>query len=205
MDPTWLDWVKRLHAIAQTGLHYGASEYDKLRYADLRELAAEMAAVGTGAPIATLRELFSVGDGYATPRLDVRAAVIQGGRVLLVKERSDGAWALPGGWADVGDSPSVTAVREVREESGYEVRALKLAALQDRNLHGHPPMLFHSWKAFFLCELLGGSPQPSLETEAAEFFAPEALPPLSTSRSTAVQIAHMFEHHRNPGLPTSFD
>jgi ADP-ribose pyrophosphatase YjhB (NUDIX family) len=205
MDPAWLDWVKRLHAIAQTGLHFGGSEYDKLRYADIREIAVEMAAMGSGAPLEPLRELFSVGDGYATPRVDVRAAVFQQGRILLVKERSDGAWALPGGWADVGDSPSVTAAREVREESGYEVRPVKLAALWDRNRHGHPPMIFHAWKAFFMCDLVGGSPQPSLETEGSEFFAPEALPPLSQGRTTVAQIEHMFEHHRNPGLPTSFD
>jgi len=205
MDPAWLDWVKRLHAIAQTGLHYGGSEYDKLRYADLREIATEMAAIGSGAPIETIRELFSVGDGYATPRMDVRSAVIENGRILLVKERSDGAWAIPGGWADVGDSPTVTAVREVREESGYDVRVTKLAALYDRERHGHPPMLFHAWRAFFLCERIGGFAQTSLETDGAEFFAPDALPPLSPGRTTVAQIEHMFEHHRNPGLPTSFD
>jgi ADP-ribose pyrophosphatase YjhB (NUDIX family) len=205
MDPAWLDWVKRLHAIAQTGLHYGGSEFDKMRYADLREIATEMAAVGSGAPIETIRQLFAAGDGYATPRMDVRSAVIENGRILLVKERSDGAWAIPGGWADVGDSPSVTAVREVREESGYEVRPRKLAALYDRERHGHPPTLFHAWRAFFLCELIGGTAQTSLETDGAEFFAPDALPPLSAGRTTVAQIEHMFEHHRNPGLPTSFD
>ena len=93
----------------------------------------EMAAVGTGAPIETIRGLFSAGDGYATPRIDVRAAVIENGRILLVKERADGAWCMPGGWADVGEGPSVAAVREAREESGYEVRAVKLVALLDRN------------------------------------------------------------------------
>jgi ADP-ribose pyrophosphatase YjhB (NUDIX family) len=205
MDPAWLEWVKRLHAIAQTGLHYGGTEYDRLRYADLREIATEMASAGTGAPIETIRELFAAGDGYATPRIDVRAAVIENGRILLVKERSDGAWAIPGGWADVGDNPSLAAEREAREESGYEVRAVKLAALQDRDRHGHPPLIFHAWRAFFLCERIGGSARSSLETDGAEFFAPDALPPLSAGRTTVAQIEHMFEHHRNPGLPTSFD
>jgi ADP-ribose pyrophosphatase YjhB (NUDIX family) len=205
MDPAWLDWVKRLHAIAQTGLHFGGTEYDKLRYADVREIAAEMAAVGSGAPIETIRGLFSAGDGYATPRIDVRAAVIQDGRILLVKERADGAWCMPGGWADVGESPSEAAVREAREESGYEVRAVKLAAILDRNKHPHPPLIFHAWKAFFLCDLVGGSPRTSIETDGAGFFSPDALPPLSPGRSTVAQIGLMFEHHRNPGRPTTFD
>jgi len=204
-DPTWLDWVRRLQAIARTGDHYAASEYDRLRYAEVLEIAAQMAAAGSGAPIEVIKDLFSSADGYATPLIDVRGAVIKDGRILLVKERSDGRWALPGGWADVGESPSVGIEREVREESGYEVRAVKLAALFDRNRHGHPPALFHAWRAFFLCELLGGSAKPSLETEAAEFFRPDELPPLSTGRTTESQILHMFEHHQDPGRPTSFD
>lgn len=205
MDPAWLDWVKRLQAIAQTGLHFGGTEYDKLRYAAVREIATEMAAAGSEAPIEVIRKLFAAGDGYATPRIDVRAAVIDDGRILLVREREDQSWSLPGGWADVGESPSVAAVREAREESGYDVRALKLAALQDRNLHGHPPLMFHAWRAFFLCERLGGQAQSSIETDGAEFFAPNALPRLSPGRTTVAQIELMFEHHRNPGLPTSFD
>jgi ADP-ribose pyrophosphatase YjhB (NUDIX family) len=205
MDPAWLDWVKRLHAIAQTGLHYGASEYDRLRYEAVREIAVEMASAGTEAPLEVLRKLFSAGDGYATPRVDVRAAVIDDGRILLVREREEQSWSLPGGWADVGESPSVAAVREAREESGYEVRAIKLVALQDRNLHGHPPLIFHAWRAFFLCERVGGEARTSIETDAAEFFAREALPHLSPGRTTVAQIDLMFEHARNPGLPTAFD
>jgi ADP-ribose pyrophosphatase YjhB (NUDIX family) len=205
MDPAWLDWVKRLQAIAQTGLHFGASEYDKLRYEAVREIASEMAAAGADVPIEVIRKLFAAGDGYATPRIDVRAAVIDDGRILLVREREEQAWSLPGGWADVGESPSVAADREAREESGYHVRAVKLAALQDRNLHGHPPLMFHAWRVFFLCERLGGQAQSSIETDGAEFFAPQALPHLSPGRTTVAQIELMFEHHRNPGLPTSFD
>jgi ADP-ribose pyrophosphatase YjhB (NUDIX family) len=124
---------------------------------------------------------------------------------LLVKERSDGRWTLPGGWADVGEGPRSSAEREVREESGFEVRAVKLAAVYDRKRHVDRPFMFDIWKLFFVCELLGGSASSSLETEAVEFFALDDLPPLSTGRSTAAQIAHMFEHYRTPGLPTTFD
>ena len=124
----------------------------------------------------------------------------------MVREVQDnGRWTLPGGWADVGDSPSTAVEREVREESGYEVRARKLVAVYDRNRHGHTPLAHHVWKLFFLCELVGGVAQGSIETEAAEFFAEADLPPLSIGRVTAAQIVHMFEYYRDPGRPTSFD
>jgi ADP-ribose pyrophosphatase YjhB (NUDIX family) len=205
MDPPWLEWAKQLQAIAQTGLTFANNDFDRQRYGAVRAIAAAMVASGTGAEARLLDDFFAREQGYATPKVDVRAAVFREGRILLVKERSDGRWTLPGGWADVGDSPSIAVEREVREESGYEVRAVRLAAVYDRNRHGHTPLLFHIWKLFFVCELTGGSARPSIETEAAEFFAENDLPPLSVGRITATQIAHMFEHHRDPARPTSFD
>jgi ADP-ribose pyrophosphatase YjhB (NUDIX family) len=205
MDAPWLEWLRRLQATAQTGLAFTRDAYDRERYTALLDLAAQMMGALTGTPPARLAELYGAEAGYATPKVDVRAAVFREQRILLVKERSDGRWTLPGGWADVGDSPSATAEREVCEESGYEVRAVKLAAIYDRNRHGHTPMLFHLWKLFFVCELIGGAPRMTLETEGAEFFAPDALPPLSIGRVTQAQIAHMFEHHHRPELPASFD
>ena len=204
-DPRWLDWAKRLNAIAQTGLTYATGAYDRERYEAIRGIAAEMLAAGTGWDRGAVIELFKGDAGYATPKVDVRAAVFQDGRVLLVKEKEDGLWTLPGGWADVGDSPSVAAVRETKEESGYDVGVRKLAAVYDRNRHGHPPIPFHAYKLFFVCELIGGEASCSRETEGAEFFAEDALPPLSLTRVTPPQIAHLFEHWRHPELPTSFD
>jgi ADP-ribose pyrophosphatase YjhB (NUDIX family) len=202
MDSSLLEWAQRLQAIAQTGLAFANNEYDRERYVAVRAIAAAMAA--RAAP-AALEGLYAAEKGYATPKIDVRAAVFRDGRVLLVKERSDGRWTLPGGWADVGDSPAAAAEREVREESGFEARVVKVAAVFDRNRHGHTPMLFHLWKLFFVCELTGGSARASVETEAAEFFAEDDLPPLSTGRVTAAQIHRMFEHLRDPKLPTAFD
>ncbi len=205
MDPSWLERAKRLQAIAQTGLTYVRDPYDRERYEAVREIAAEMIAEGTGAEPRALASLLAAESGYATPKVDVRAAVFQDERILLVKERSDTLWAVPGGWADVGESPRAAVERETFEECGYEVRAVKLAALYDRNLHGHTPHLFHIWKLFFVCEITGGSPQPGVETEAVGFFALHDLPALSTGRVTARQIAQMLEHHRHPESPTSFD
>jgi ADP-ribose pyrophosphatase YjhB (NUDIX family) len=203
--PAWLRWARELQAISQTGLEYAGTAYDRDRYLAIRDIAAQMIAAGAGAQPATIATLFEREHGYATPKVDVRAAVFRDGCILMVKERTDGLWTLPGGWADVGDSPALAAVRETREESGFDVRAVKLAAVYDRNRHPHPPLIHHAWKLFFICELLGGEARPSEETEAVEFFAEGALPPLSVQRATAGQIAHMFEHLRNRKLPTSFD
>jgi len=147
----------------------------------------------------------NTGTLHATPKVDVRGAVFQAHRVLLVRERSDGLWTLPGGWADVGESPAEAVVREIREESGFETQVCKLVALYDRNKHAHPPMLFHVYKAFFLCDLVGGSASPSLETSEVAFFGWKDISHLSTARVTVRQIERLFAHHANRGLPTEFD
>jgi ADP-ribose pyrophosphatase YjhB (NUDIX family) len=205
-DPQWLAWSKRLQAIAQTGLTYARDHYDLERYEAVRRIAAEMMAAGSGLgncdPIV---DLFARHTGYATPKVDVRAAVFRDGKLLLVQEHEDGLWTLPGGWADVGDAPSVSVVREVKEESGYEVSARKLAAVYDRNLHGHPPIPFHTYKLFFLCDIIGGSAACSHETDAVALFAEDEIPPLSLTRVTPGQISHLFEHQRHPEWPTTFD
>jgi ADP-ribose pyrophosphatase YjhB (NUDIX family) len=206
-NPQWLEWAQRLQAVAQTGLTYAKDPFDIERYESIRELAAEIMARGTNArEIEPIVDLFKVHLGYATPKIEVRAATISDGKILLVKEKEDGCWTMPGGWADVGDPPSVAVINEVKQESGYDVAVKKLAALYDRNLHGHPPYPFHSYKAFFLCDLIGGSPiGPNNETLEVGFFAEKALPPLSLIRVTPKQISHLFDHARNPEWPTSFD
>jgi ADP-ribose pyrophosphatase YjhB (NUDIX family) len=204
-QPKWLDWARRLQAIAQSGLAYSPAQYDRDRYEAVREIAAEMMAYGSASPVAPIRDLFASQAGQATPKIDVRAAVFHEDRILLVEERADGAWSLPGGWADVEESPSDATVREVREESGYETRAVKLLAVYDRNRHGHPAISFHAYKIFFQCELIGGAPALSHETSGVDWFAEDALPPLSLTRVTKAQIHRFFEHYRNPQWPTDFD
>ena len=205
-EPDWLVWARELQAIAQTGLAFTESQYDIDRYRAIERLAAAMMAAGSDLPASRIAELFAGEAGYATPKVDVRGAVIRGDEILLIREASDGRWALPGGWADVNQSPSECVVREIFEESGYEARAVKLAAVWDRRRQGHqPPLPFHIYKLFFLCELVGGTARPSHETTAVAFFRPDALPELSTGRTLARQIHRMFEHRRDPALPTDFD
>ena len=200
-----VQWAQKLQALSQTGLTYAQDPYDRGRYEEIRQIAAEIMALPLNAAPADLVKLFQAEDGYATPKIDVRGVVIQEAKVLLVRERSDGGWTLPGGWSDVGDSPSEAIEREIREESGYEARAVKLLALYDRDKHDHPPIPYHAYKAFFRCEIVGGSPALSNETDGVDFFALDRLPPLSVDRVTAAQIAHFFDHDRNPDWPTDFD
>jgi ADP-ribose pyrophosphatase YjhB (NUDIX family) len=204
--PMWLEWARRLQAIAQTGLAYSASPFDTERYEEVREIAAEMMARGAGeADAGPIVELFRGDVGYATPKVDVRAAVFDGQRILMVREREDGCWTLPGGWADVGTAPSVNVIREVREESGYQAEVVKLAAVYDRNLHGHPAIPFHAYKMFFVCRLSGGAPAVSVETDGAAFFTEHEIPELSLTRVVPSQIQLMFEHWRHPQRETDFD
>jgi ADP-ribose pyrophosphatase YjhB (NUDIX family) len=206
MNPPWLDWARRLQAIAQTGLAFTKDDYDRERYREVQRVAAELLAAGAaGVPIETIADVFSSQSGYATPKVDVRAAVFRDEGILLVKEREDGGWTLPGGWADVGDPPSVAAVREVKEESGYDVVARKLAMVYDRDRHGHPPHPFHIYKLFFLCDLIGGETATSHEIAEVGFFGEDRLPPLSLTRITSAEIALLFEHRRHPEWPASFD
>ncbi|MFO1497016.1 MAG: NUDIX hydrolase [Verrucomicrobiota bacterium] len=205
-SPSWLRWCSRLAAIAQNGLTYAQNPYDIERYTSLREIAAEMLAEGSGTSISTVLDLLSRESGYATPKVDVRGVVFREDKLLLVQERADGLWTVPGGWADVGESPMENVVREVREEAGLEVRPVKLLAVFDRSKHPHdPPLPYHVYKLFIRCDLVGGDLQAKTETLAAAFFAQSELPPLSVDRITAGQVQRLFEHHANPALPTDLD
>ena len=206
MDPKWLDWARRLAAISQSGLTYSDNHYEIERYQAIGDIAAEMMASGSRLEKVRFAELFSREAGYATPKVDVRGAVFRDDKILLVKESVDGLWTLPGGFADVGDSPSEAVEREVLEESGFEVRAVKLCAVYDRNKHPHKPSFpFHLYKMFFLCEITGGEAKTSPETDAVEFFAEDQIPPLSQGRVLPQQIKRMFDYYRDPSLPTDFD
>lgn len=202
---TTLDMARRLLALSQSGLHFTHEEYDRERYREIAGIAVALLAVESNHSAASLRQKWFVEDGYATPKIDVRGAIFRADRVLLVREVTDGKWTLPGGWADVNDSPSHAVEKEIEQESGFTARAVKLAALYDRNRHGHPPYLFHAWKAFFICEITGGAPRLSNETDGVDFFPLDALPELSLGRSTAAQILRMYEHHRDRAMATEFD
>jgi ADP-ribose pyrophosphatase YjhB (NUDIX family) len=201
----WLAWAQRLQAISQTGLAYSKDSYDLERYGQLRAMAVEMASDHVDASQEEVAAVFAIGSGYPTPKVDVRAVVFQGEELLLVRERSVGLWSLPGGWADVGESPGEVAGREVLEETGYRVCPSKLLAVYDKAKHDHPPSLDYVYKMFVLCQLQGGAARTSLETDAVAFFGKDGLPELDNHRVTLAQVMQMFRHHSNTSLPTDFD
>ena len=207
-EPDWLTWTRELQAIAQTGLAFNRDPYDRERYERLRALASEIMAAHTGAPAERIEALFAGEHGYTTPKVDVRGATFDGcGRMLMVREVADGGrWTLPGGWADVNLSAAENVVKEVREESGYEVRVRKLAAVWDRTQQGHAGGVFSCCKVFFICDVAGGAAATGTETSEVRWFAEDELPDdLSLGRVLPPQLRRMFAHARDPGLPAEFD
>jgi len=203
--PRWLAWAREIQALAQTGLHYSTDAYNRQRYERLLEIAAEIASEAGKLDYHTVYRLFREPIGYATPRVDVRAAVFQDHRLLLVRERLDGGWTMPGGWADVGDVPSEAAEREAFEEAGFRVKARKVIGVYDANRLG-PLELFHAFKIVFLCDLLEGQPTPSHETSKVAFFAQDEIPTVfSGERTLPRHIADAFRAHQDPSVPTVFD
>ena len=200
-----LGWARELQAIAQSGLAWEPREYDRQRYEQVRRVAAEMAADGGDAT--RVEAVFAAQEGHATPKVDVRGVGFRDREILLVQERDGGVWSLPGGWADVGESPSGAVAREVLEESGYAARPVKLLGLYDRDRRGFPPHLWHIWKAFFLCALEGEERVGlGYETLDSGFFARDVLPePLRFGDATRAEIERCFEHLEHPVWPTAFD
>jgi ADP-ribose pyrophosphatase YjhB (NUDIX family) len=205
-ETRWVGWARKLQAVAQTGLHFAQSNYDRERYQSMLDLSVEIFAEYSGESGSIIKQLFQNQTGYATPKVDVRGVVFRANKLLLVKEIADGLWTLPGGWADVNDAPSEAVEREIREESGFNAKAERLLAVFDRSKHPHdPPFPFHVYKLFIGCRLEGGESKPTLETSAADFFAQNEIPPLSTSRVTPEQISFCFEMQNRPDTPARFD
>lgn len=205
MEPKWLDWAKQLQSIAQAGLTYSKDVYDLERFELIRNISVEMLSQQTDMDMTVIKDLFANETGYATPKVDIRAVVFRNNKILMVRENTDGDWALPGGWADIGLTPSEVAVKEVKEESGFDVKAIKLLGVLDKKCHSHPPSPYHVYKIFIQCEIIGGQPMEGIETSAVEFFTQNELPALSIARNTKTQIEMAFRNLKNPQESVYFD
>jgi ADP-ribose pyrophosphatase YjhB (NUDIX family) len=203
--PQWLLWAREIQALAQTGNAYAHDDYQRERYQRLQEIAAEMVASQSHLHEETILNAYNTQKGYATPKVDVRSAVFHDQKLLMVRERLDGGWTLPGGWADVGDLPSHAAEREVLEESGYIVRVNRVIGIYDANRSG-PLELFHAYKIVFYCDLLGGAPNPGLETIDVAFFGFGELPgQLSGERTLPRHLQDAFACLKDPTCRVVFD
>lgn len=203
--PPWLEWAREIQALCQTGLAFAQTGYEVQRYQRLYEIAAEIIQSHTGLSREELVKNFSAQPGYATAKIDVRGAVVRDGKILLVQERRDECWCMPGGWADVGDIPSEMVAREVWEESGFEVEPRKVIGVFDANRIGRRLELYHAFKIVFLCEITGGEPRASDETMDVGFFSFDKLPPLSTNRTNERHLAEVRAHLGDECRPAAFD
>lgn len=205
MEPKWLEWAKQLQSIAQAGLTYSKDIYDLERFEAIRKMSVEILQEHTGLEKSMIADLFANETGYATPKVDIRAVVFKDDKILMVRETHDGKWSLPGGWADIGFTPGEVAAKEVKEESGFDVKAVKLLAVTDYKRHAHPPSPYHVYKLFIQCEIIGGQATEGIETSGVQFFAEHELPPLSPSRITKGQIGIAFSFLKNPNQPVYFE
>jgi ADP-ribose pyrophosphatase YjhB (NUDIX family) len=202
----WLSIATELKTISQAGKEFAKTEYEKERHERIEWIAAQILARHTDLEADEIRMMLQQDCGYPTPKVDCRGVIFRDNKVLLVKEIADGGWTFPGGWCDIGLTASENVIREVWEESGYEVRVVKLLALFDRHRQGHtPPYPFDIYKMFFLCEITGGEAKTSNETSDVRFFGEDEIPSLSKGRTLEHEIKRFFEHLRNPDLPTDYD
>ncbi|MEJ2905799.1 NUDIX hydrolase N-terminal domain-containing protein [Pedobacter panaciterrae] len=199
MSSTILNYAKRLRSIAHLGLTYANNEYDTDRYRELEQISLEMMNMATGLPSDQLAGYFSAAKEYITPKVDIRAVIFDHkNEILLVKEKADGKWSLPGGWADIGQSPTEAAVKEALEETGFNVKPIKLLAVLDKRCHPHPPQLDYVYKIFIQCEITSGEYNQAFDILDMGFFKQDDLPELSEDRVLAGQIDLMFEYLNDP-------
>ncbi len=198
--------AREWQSISQIGLNYTQDPHDRIRFARLGEIRHEMMATLAGVSLEKVRDFFVPDRGYATPKVDLRGAVFRDSQTLLVWEKSTGKWTLPGGWADVKESPREGIEREIWKESGFTARIRKLAALVDRGRHDYQPQYPpHIYKLFFVGEVTGGAPTLNIEVDAIDFFSDQALPPLDTARVLPADIERAFQHFHKENLPTYLD
>ncbi len=204
-NPKWLSIAREIQQLSQTGAAFAVTDYEKDRYKRLTEITSEIISHHTDLEKEALNKVLMNQPGYATPKVDVRAAVIKDGKILLVQENTDNCWAMPGGWADVGDVPSEVAIRETKEESGFDVKPVKVIGVFDANRVEGKLEFFHAFKIVFLCELISGNASTSNETLDVKFFNLDNLPALSLNRTNERHINEIMLHLKNPDRATFFD
>lgn len=201
----WLKWAIEIQSLSQIGLAYTKDVYDRERYERLREISAEMLAKKTEVSIEKVKDLFCHETGYQTPKLDTRAAIFRNNKILLVHE-NNGTWSLPGGWCDVLESVKSNTEKEVREETGLNVKAVKIISIQDRNKHNKPVYAYGVCKIFVLCEVINGNFVENIETTEIRYFSLQDLPHnLAEEKTNKEQIEMCFKAYLNENWQTQFD
>lgn len=206
ITPELLEQAKQYKALAETGLKFQKDPFDQERYSQVRDLSIKMMALLGGTTAPEVEAFYKPVTDYPTPKVDIRGLVInESGEILMVRERVDGRWTIPGGWADIGIAPSEVVVKEVHEEAGLEVKVDRLLAVYDKRCHPHPPSPYYIYKMVFLCTLTGGALKAGFDILDAGWFSPENLPELSTDRIVAEQLRELVDIVKSGGMRTVFD
>lgn len=205
MNTKWLEWASEIQSIAQAGLTFSENQYDIDRYKKLRNIAVSIVNEYTNVPDDKLLTLFAGETGYQTPKVDIRSAVFRGNAILMAREKIDGKWSLPGGWADVNSSVSESAIRECYEEAGAIVKPRRIIAIHTANRQNDFIYPYTIYKIFVECDLLEWKFEENMETLCADFFTLDKLPELSVERNNLNQVKMCFAaKDRNP-FETVFD
>ena len=201
-----LEKIKRIQALAEIGLEFSQNIFDRERYEELHEISLQIMEQITNVPVEKIIPVIQDKNGYKTPKVDVRAVVFnEKNEILLIQEKADNCWAMPGGWADIGYSPSEVAVKECSEEAGIKVEPTKLLAVLDKQKQKMPPAFEYVYKIFLLCTKLNDNISVGSETSDVGWFNEQNLPELSTPRNTVDQIKLMFQYHRGEKTEPCFD
>ena len=206
MNSDMLEEIKKIKSLADTGLLYCSNEYDKERYLALQEISLALLSKISGHSIDELKELFPVSKDYPTAKVDIRGIMLsEDKKILLVKESADDKWSLPGGWADVGCTPSEVVIKEFNEETGLDVSPKKLLALFDKRKHPHPPQPFYVYKMVFYCEAISQEIQKGFDVLDVQFFSINNLPELSEDRILKSQLELLYQKIMDADFETYFD
>ncbi|MEM7484545.1 MAG: NUDIX hydrolase [Bacteroidota bacterium] len=201
-----LNLIKRIKSISEIGLVYAKDAYDQERYEELKQISFKLLSVIGNAPIEALKDFFVPEKDYPTPKVDVRALVLnERDEILMAKESVDSKWTIPGGWADIGSTPSEIAVKEVAEETGIQVEVVRFLGVYDKQVHPHPPEPYYIYKLFFLCRMVGGNLKPGFDMLGADFFSLDNLPELSEERILESQLKHLFHLAKSSTVDVYFD
>ena len=199
--------AQRIRAMSQTALTYSSDEYEIDRSKELIEISNRIMSIVSGVKDEDINACYAPIKEYITPKVDIRAVIFNDkDEILLVKEKADGRWALPGGWSDVGYTPSEVVIKETKEETGYDVQVIKLLAVLDKRCYNNPASSFYIYKFCFLCEIADDNDSGlTFDILDKGFFALDRLPPLSLSRILPEQITLLDKLRRDPYSATYFD
>ena len=187
----FVKYLQRMIAITDTGLTFTKDPFDRERYEDLRVLLSEMLDQASDLDVEEVAEVLKPTFAYATPLMDVRAWIVEDEKICLVRGQGENDWALPGGFGEVGYSPTENILKEIEEETGFEAKVERLLAVFDTNRFQLQSKQYA--KFVFECKLLDGQFQENQEIADLQFFAIDQLPNLSEKRITKEQIEILWQ------------